>query len=178
MVRGDDKGQIHTLEGLCAAILMITAAFFVTQAVTVTSPQTSSYMDAHLIGIGEDALTLLDQRETWQNETRLQKYVIGWNDTEESLSDLNSNLYKLLPKSVRYNVDFAYPGNDSTQGLTVHRVITHGEPLENAVTVTRLVTIYDSDYITAINNPILEVEPGDAFKIRTVVEVRLILWFA
>jgi len=36
----DEEGQLHTIEGLAAALLMISTLFFVTQGVTVITPQT------------------------------------------------------------------------------------------------------------------------------------------
>lgn len=178
MVMGD-RGQMHTLEGLSAAIIMITAAFFVAQSVTVTAPQTEGYVDAQLVSLGEDALTLLDQRKSWENQSFLQVHVLEWNGTTESLEPLEDNLDKTIPRSVRYNVDFAYPGNDTTGNLIVRRVIDNGEPLDNAVTVSRLVTVYDSDINeTAANNPLRDISPSGNSSIRTVVEVRLTLWYA
>jgi hypothetical protein len=71
-------------------------------------------------------------------------------------------------KDISYNIDFAYVENNGN--FTVKHAIIHGEPIENSVVATRLVTLYNSTVTTA----------GGSWNISSndlkVVEVRLIAW--
>ncbi|MGB7533298.1 MAG: hypothetical protein WA977_10065 [Halobacteriota archaeon] len=168
----DEKGQLHTIEGLSAAVLMIATIFFVTQGVMVITPQTELSLDVQLKQLGSDALMVLDADDP-VDDILLKKYVAAWNGTEAnitkpvpvSIDDLNHSLSELLPKDVLYNVDFVYMNGSF---MNTSRIIMKGYPPDNSIAVSRLVTLYSG----SISSPQLN-NTADL----KVVEVRLILWY-
>jgi hypothetical protein len=190
----DERGQLHTIEGLAAAVLMIATIFFVTQGVMVITPQTELSLDVQLKQLGSDALTILDADDP-RDDILLKKYVAAWDGTEANITypvpdsivvnshqfgsdgknDLNHSLYLLLNQTQRdvlYNVDFVYKnGSSSNNDLNTSHVIMKGYPPDNSIAVSRLVTLHRGDTIVS---PQLTVEEDLDLK---VVEVRLILWW-
>jgi len=187
----DEKGQLHTIEGLAAALLMISTLFFVTQGVTVITPQTGLSLDTQLKQLGADALTVLDTEDLLDG-ILLKKYVAAWDGTEANITHpvpdsigvmshrfeyeggngLNHSLYVLLPEDVVYNVDFIYLNGSF---MNTSHVIMKGFPPDDSTAVSQLVTLHhnETDYKLSEaywNNTITG--ETDA----KVVEVRLILW--
>lgn len=187
----DEKGQLHTIEGLAAALLMISTLFFVTQGVTVITPQTGLSLDVQLKQSGSDALMVLDTEDP-KDGILLKKYVAAWNGTEATITKpvpksidvnssyfgnangngLNHTLYELLPEDVVYNVDFVYKNGSF---MNTSHVIMKGFPPDDSIAVSQLVTLHhnETDYELSEaywNNTI----PGETDA--KVVEVRLILW--
>jgi hypothetical protein len=183
----DEKGQLHTIEGLAAALLMISTVFFVTQGVTVITPQTGLSLDVQLKQSGSDALMVLDTEYPVGGSILLKKYVAAWNGTEANITkpvpnsidvnsdgknDLNHNLSEILPEDVVYNVDFVYLNGSF---MNTSHVIMKGYPPDDSIAVSQLVTLHhnETDYELSEaywNNTITD--ETDA----KVVEVRLILW--
>ena len=186
----DERGQLHTIEGLAAAVLMITTIFFVTQGVMVITPQTELSLDVQLKQLGSDALTILDADDP-RDGILLKRYVAAWNGTEanftnpvpdsidvnshqfgsDGMNDLNHSLYLLLNQTQRdmlYNVDFVYKNGSC---MNTSHVIMKGYPPDNSMAVSRLVTLHSGDNIVS---PQLKTEGDLDLK---VVEVRLILWW-
>ncbi|MGB3479097.1 MAG: hypothetical protein WBB67_08040 [bacterium] len=192
----DERGQLHTIEGLAAAVLMIATIFFVTQGVMVITPQTELSLDVQLKQLGSDALTVLDADDPLDG-ILLKKYVAAWNGTEanithpvpnstdvnshqfgsDGMNDLNHSLYLLLNQTQRdvlYNVDFVYQNGSSSSSnndLNTSHVIMKGFPPDNSIAVSRLVTLHRGDNI--VSPQLNTVEDLDL----KVVEVRLILWW-
>jgi len=181
----DERGQLHTIEGLAAALLMISTLFFVTQGVTVITPQTGLSLDVQLKQSGADALMVLDTEDR-KDGILLKRYVAAWNGTEANITypvpksidvtsfqfgnaggnGLNDSLFELLPEDVVYNVDFVYENNSN---LRTSPVIMKSYPPDDSIAVSKLVTLHNDDNIRSpqLNTTDLNVK---------VVEVRLILW--
>ena len=189
----DERGQLHTIEGLAAALLMISTVFFVTQGVTVITPQTGLSLDVQLKQSGADALMVLDTEDPIDG-ILLKKYVAAWDGTKANITypvpksidvnsdqfknasgnGLNHSLYMLLPEDVVYNVDFVFWDKNDNFMNTSH-VIMKGYPPDDSIAVSQLVTLHhnETDYELSEaywNNTITD--ETDA----KVVEVRLILW--
>jgi len=190
----DESGQLHTLEGLSAAVLMLATIFIVTQGTTYITPQTELSLDVQLMQLGHDALLVLDF-EYPLDDILLKKYVLNWTGTEANISstapdsidvnstqfgingknDLDHCLDELLPNHVIYNVDFVY-FNDTTQMLNTSHIIMNGAPVDNSVSVSQLVTLHRNDLNDAPPYSYWNgtIDESDV----EVVEVRLILWYA
>jgi len=189
----DEKGQLHTIEGLAAALLMISTLFFVTQGVTVITPQTGLSLDAQLKQSGADALMVLDTEDP-KDGFLLKKYVAAWNGTKANITypvpdsidvysyyshfrsdgknDLNHSLYVLLPEDVVYNVDFVFWDNSD---LNTSHVIMKGYPPDDSIAVSRLVTLHHNETDYELSKAYWNNTLTDATDAK-VVEVRLILW--
>lgn len=166
----NDKGQMHTLEGLAAAILVITTVMFITRATVIVNPRIELSLDAQLKQYSNDALIQLDS-ETTDN---LKGYVAAWNGTEANLTvqvsseikELNKKLNEILPDNIAYNVNLVYWNNS----LIIAKAIVHGVPPENSITASRLVILYSTDSKSSYWTGITDLNPR-------VVEVRLISWY-
>lgn len=167
----NEKAQIHTLEGVFAASLMVLTVMLITRSSLIITPQSELAMDVHLKQTADDALAVVDMAPGTALQFNLTELVAGWNMMEatpqsNSLQALDTEIDKQLNDAI-YNVDFAYVENGT---LTVKHVIIHGAPIENSVVATRPVTLYSSTVTQA----------GGAWNISSsdvkVVEVRLIAW--
>lgn len=188
--RRDDKGQLYTIEGIIASLILLSVLLFIIQANSVVIPQTEKIADMKLQQKASDILTCLDisngsvviaNGSTGGND--LKTYVEKWNDHEaiasnyiapEELSDLaslhqyiNSN----LPADARYNLFISYDDINNAQGVTTKTLIMEGQPLDNSVVATRLVTLNQGDtrlstYWKADMNPFPK-----------VVEVKIVCWY-
>jgi hypothetical protein len=181
------KGQMNTLEGLAAALLIIVAVLFISKSAAITMPQSGEFIDTQLQLYGHDALQLLD-KEDYSSNSQLKKYVANWDGIEagpaisssQSLKDFDNNLNKLLPDNILYNVDFIYAYNGS---VIEKPVLFHGTPPDNSVTVFQLVTLYDeysimnSDLHLNDNNTIPDTD-HDGSLLYNVIKVRCTLWYA
>jgi hypothetical protein len=56
----NDSGQIFTIEGIAAGILMVVTAYFIVSTTTVLTPQDVHIIDMQLQQIGSDALAMMD----------------------------------------------------------------------------------------------------------------------
>lgn len=138
----NDRAQLHTLEGLGAAVLITFTVLAVTQSTMMVTPQNELTVNVQLEQMSYDALTVIDTANHESLQYNLTECVAGWNMSPASypsgnLENLDVALLYLLPDTM-YNVDFAYfkDGN-----LTVKNVIKHGAPGENAVVAKHFVTL-------------------------------------
>ena len=188
----DERGQLHTIEGLAAALLMISTVFFVTQGVTVITPQTGLSLDVQLKQSGSDALVVLDT-EYQKDGILLKRYVAAWDGTEANVTypvpksidvnssyfgnasgnGLNHTLSVLLPKDVVYNVDFVFWDKNDNFMNTSH-VIMKGYPPDDSIAVSQLVTLHHNEYKYKLSDYWKDLIPDETDA--KVVEVRLILW--
>lgn len=168
----NDKAQLHTLEGLIAAVLMTMTILSITQSTAIVTPQNELAIDVQLEQISSDALRVLDVVPESSNiRNNLTECVASWNKTEASYPDYNLelleiNLENLMP-DLLYNVDFAYVENDSVE---VRKVIINGQPADNSVAVRHFVTL-TNDTVQTMNGSWTLAD--DEIK---VVEIRMITW--
>jgi hypothetical protein len=149
------RGQAHVLEGIVAALLILTSVIFALQ-VTAVTPLTASTANQHLqtqgAGTVSGLLVAADDRGT------LRDTVLYWNESasrfhnsgaEEQYTDsipteFGSTLESTVsPKGLIYNVNVL---SVNTAGqVREHQMLHQGEPSDQAVSITRSVTLYDDD---------------------------------
>lgn len=195
----DDKAQMHTLEGVAAATIMLLVIVYAIDATSMT-PLTSSTANVHveteLQVLGQDILGSLDYAEPGYN-SKLKNDVLGWNGKEYtwngtmylengnasfSQNNLTNNLTNILnatliTQGIAYNVEitFLVINADNTTSPTSQRMIYNGDPSENAVIVSRKIVLHDGDIdINNTNNPINDIDPST--NLYNIVDVKLILW--
>lgn len=151
------RGQAHVLEGIAAALLILTSVVFALQ-VTAVTPLTASTANQHLqtqgAGTVSGLLVAADEGET------LRDTILYWNEsgsrfhdsgTDEQYTDtiptaFGSTLESTLsPKGLIYNVNVLSVNTAGTQ--RAHRVLYQGAPSDHAVSITRTVTLYDDDQL-------------------------------
>jgi hypothetical protein len=170
------SGQIYTMEGVTASIILLGVLLFIIQANAVITPQTERTVDMKLYEKASDTLTVLDRSDTdsWSFTKPLKTYVVGWNGgtvtdgVQANMTELDDSISRLLPSDVQYSLSFLY--NNST-GMHESHVIVHGVPADNSVVSTRLVTLnsndaYLSSFWATTNN-----------RFPQVVQVKLTCWY-
>lgn len=191
----DEKAQLHTLEGVAAATIMLLVVVYALDATSMT-PLTSSTANAHaeteLQVLGQDILSALDYAEPGYNSS-LKYDVLNWDGYEYIWTgeiycrlpcnnpslNLTNNLTSLLNatlvnQGIAHNVDLIFLDNGT---LTSKTMIYNGDPSNNAVIVSRKIVLQSSDCAlvvsNCVNNPIQNIDPSTNLYI---VDVKLTLW--
>jgi hypothetical protein len=184
----DEKAQMHTLEGVAAATIMLLVIIYALDETSMT-PLTSSTSNAHveteLQTLGQDILSALDYSEPGYN-SKLANDIIGWNGLEYFWdgtnytekyggSSLNNNLTGILNatlvvRGIAHNVDVVFINNGN---LTSQKMIYNGNPSDNAVIVSRKIVLQSSDPINP-SSPIHDLDPST--NLYNIVDVKLTLW--
>lgn len=159
MVTDSTRGQAYTLEALVSALLLLGAIIFALQATAVT-PQSASTADRHtqtqLEQVGEGVLDAAAERGA------LRRSVLYWNNSSETFYGLDdpqvayengalpTTFGAMLNESfgdhaVAFTVTVRY--RDASGAVATHALVDSGTPSDDAVSVTRLVTLYDDDVL-------------------------------
>jgi hypothetical protein len=195
------KGQIQTVEAITAAIILLSILALVVEATSVT-PLTASFTNQHikleLQNLGMDALSTLDETPVWITNgsapSMLKESVVQWATTYQydwytwtgakyvSLTDAKnrSNLhtplgdtfsYLLKYYGIAYNIEVRY--TDINGNIQNSKMIWNGNPSENSITVSRIVTFNDNDNLPD-DGLIKDISPKSA--LWNVAEVRVTMW--
>lgn len=152
----DDRGQGHTLEGIAAALLIVTSVVFALQ-VTAVTPLTASTASQHIETQYDRSATGLLAIATEKGLVR--PTLLYWNESSAAFHDATIDGYYVgtAPPTpfgdelgvafnetgVAYNVEATYVTTDGE--LEERRIVYFGQPSDTAVTVQRSVTLYDTD---------------------------------
>ncbi len=191
----DEKGQMHTLEGVAAATIMLLVIVYAIDATSMT-PLTSSTANVHveteLQVLGQDILGALDYAEPGYN-SNLKNDVLVWGGKEYiwngtnymekgnavDQSNLTNNLTKILKSTlivqgIAHSVELTYLTNNGTSLIT-QKMIYNGNPSDNAVIVSRKIVLHNSDNSINTNNNLLkDIDPST--DLYNIVDVKLVLW--
>ncbi|MDY6965815.1 MAG: hypothetical protein SVM80_07585 [Halobacteriota archaeon] len=159
----DDAGQMFTIEGFLAAMIIALVLILSIQATSIT-PLTSSaanqHVEAQLQFIGQDILTSLD----YGSDTTISPLaydILNWNGSQyvwngtdyvkvyDESEVLNNALtetlnFTLLRKGVAHNIELFFI-NNATGALVTDRMIYNGDPSDNAVTVSHKLILHDEN---------------------------------
>jgi hypothetical protein len=182
------SGQIHTIEGITAAGILLIVLLFITQSITFVAPQTEKSVDMGLSVTASDILATLNTGNEY-HPSELKEAVEGWDGrgldefaagTEvvpgmECLDEAIEGVpLSNLPPNVRYCVWFYYDEAGDGTGWTDKPIIAHGAPHDNAITSSKMITlnVYDDQYIDRS-----DYWYGKSDRMPVVVVVRLSLWY-
>ncbi|WP_167879437.1 hypothetical protein [Methanococcoides sp. NM1] len=192
-IRDDQGAQMHTLEAIMAATIMVAILLFAVQATSLT-PLTSSTANAHIESqiyiMGQDMLTALDHAPYGQNSD-LKNEIINWNgemyvwngtnyqSDDNKSNSLNGTVVDMLElvaveNGIAHNIQFSY----STASGRENYYIYNGDPSDNAVIISRKVLLSDSDvgnttfYETTTSIPDIDTTTA----LYNIVDVKLTLW--
>ncbi|MBN1432577.1 MAG: hypothetical protein JW931_07360 [Methanomicrobiaceae archaeon] len=73
MVISDDSGQLFTIEGLVAGLIMMATAFIIVGSLNVYTPGDAHISDMQLKQLGSDALLMLDTPDNYGEENTLKE---------------------------------------------------------------------------------------------------------
>jgi hypothetical protein len=172
----DDRGQMYTLEGFAAGVLMLITAYLVFSTTTVYTPGDVHIAEMQLEQLGSDALAMMDLPD-YEGDTNELEEIIRTNNSLAFSTSFLTNLRRItgstdtcvddlqFKASVYYRTDAgelaSYPLSSSARSDLVSR--------EPAVRVTRWVSV-DAD---AANIPgIPEVDQRDP----QLLLVEVLLW--
>ncbi|MDD1709705.1 MAG: hypothetical protein LUQ37_02210 [Methanoregulaceae archaeon] len=77
-----DDGQLYTIEGIAAALMIVVTAYLVVSTTTVLTQQDVHIIDLQLQQLGNDALAMMDTPNKYGDESNLSSLVKG-NKTNE-----------------------------------------------------------------------------------------------
>ncbi len=190
----DEKAQLHTLESVAAATIMLLVIIYAIDATSMT-PLTSStsnvHVEAELRTLGQDILNTMDYAELGYN-SNLKNDIITWDGREyiwsgssylmrdNSAFNLSNNLSVTLNKTlikqgIAHNVELTYLEN-STLLPNYRNMIYNGDPSTSAVIVSRKIVLQDPEAPPNSNNPIYKKDIDPSTGLYNIVEVKLILW--
>lgn len=195
------RAQAHTLESIMAGVLLIGSIVFALQATAVT-PLSASTSSQHIENQQQaNAEGLL---ATVAQDGALKRAILYWDDGNDEFPHAdNSPYYTDKPpketefgaalydayhgSGIAYNVYFSYqpPGGGRRHIRWVYR----GVPSDNAVRVTQLVTVYDSDPLYHEDGGEIVPKPGTSVKssgfyaqdigsseVFNVIRVEVVVW--
>jgi hypothetical protein len=197
----DDSGQIHTIEGIVAGMVILLALIYIMGSITFVSPQTEKTTVMKLSVKAQDILNVLSTPDKPGNFSNpLERCIAAWkggianqsqvtNPEEPSIIWLNDKIHSddnnqsLMPSylkgnktNILYNVDLMYI--DDTASAAAGRevfvskpVIFMGDPHDNAVVATKLIVLNYYD----VNSSSLSYWNHTALP--KTVEVKLALWY-
>ena len=191
-----EKAQLHTLEGVGAATLLLLVIIYAIDATSMT-PLTAStasvHVESELSVLGQDILSSLDYAEPGYN-SKLKDDVLNWNGKEylwngtmyledgnasaenrltNYLTDVTS--IALVRQGIAHKVELTYLRlvNNETEPSVPEEWIYAGVPSNNAIRVSRKIVLQNSDTINS-GNPIRDIDPQT--NLYNIVEVKLTLW--
>ena len=209
----DDRGQAYTLEGFVSAMVVLMAVLFALQSVVIT-PTSGGLSDrsvqAQLQQEAQDALVVSDQ----EGNLTLSNTIRNWDATDDSGDKeqfykasvpgpdgnltYNTTEFKSQSKlgnilkqrfadnGYSYNVELIYETESNDFDTTY--LVYQGAPSPDAVTASYVVTLYETDKLTATKSITLQKaynkseydypipETTTTEPVYNIVEVRVIVW--
>jgi len=151
-----DRGQAHTLEGMVAALIMLSAVIFALEMTAVT-PLSASTSSQHLEN--QQGATAQGILASAAETGALERAVLFWNASGEQFHDTTdlgyyasnpppNDLGRMFDRSfnsrgIAYNVDLVYEGAEGD--VRTKELVYQGRPSDNAVGAGRTLVLYDND---------------------------------
>jgi hypothetical protein len=127
MVIPDDSGQLFTIEGLVAGLIMLSTALIVVGSITIYTPGDAHISDMQLKQLGSDALLMLDTPDNSGESSKLRTIAElvddGGTAADTARASFKNALEKELTKgtgtsdivdSIRYNATVYYRESTET----------------------------------------------------------------
>lgn len=181
----DERGQLYTIEGIIASLILLGVLLFIIQANSLVVPQTEKISDMKLQQRANDILTVIEIANGSANSNDLKTYVETWKGTpanpanggigigETNLMGLNNTIDSMLLPYKHYNLSLSYY-DTSINAVTTVPIIAQDQPGDNSVVATRLITLYPND--TQLSN-FWKANGRYQNHLPIVVEVKLVCWY-
>jgi hypothetical protein len=192
------RGQVHTLEGFVASMVVLSGVVFALQATAVT-PLTAStsnqFIQNQQRAVGGGVLAAADGNDS------LKEATLYWNASEGAFKDTGERdayatggpplpFGKALNETfsdarIAFNVDVFYRTADEERGEV--EMVQMGTPSNNAIAATQTVPLFDDDTLTGSDRTVAAVasDPDEEFyasdidpdgELFNVLEVRIVVW--
>jgi hypothetical protein len=193
------RGQAHTLEAITASILLIGGLVFALQATAVT-PLSASTSSQHIEN--QQRATAQGVLAAATDRGALKVAVLNWNESagefygapgnesyyqntapNNTFGDISDRAF--ADRGIVYNVYVEYERSDGRR--TKQRMVYRGEPSDNAVTATTMVTLTDDDVLYDENAMATDTtvqttsdfyapDTSSSTGLYNVVEVEVVVW--
>jgi len=153
----NSDGQLYTIEGVAASVLVLTTVYLVLSTTTVLTPGETHIYDMQLEQLGNDVLAVMDLNETWgvddDNYPRslLEQYIEDNDGAGFGTHFLSlANQASLGDDDLKLNASITYR---TATGIEMHYFYgSHGYNRERAVKVTRWVNVNNTPGTIALPN--------------------------
>lgn len=141
--RANGDGQLYTIEGISAGLIMIMTAYLVVSATSVYTAGDTHIADMQLEQLGSDALKIMDTPENRTAQSDLQMIVKSSPSGEFNTAFLNLVNEKTIPGSdhIQYTASYTCRNQDNSMEsypISYSRNLSGGE---HAVRVTKWVIV-------------------------------------
>ena len=161
-----------TLEGVIAAVLILSVAYFLFQSTMIISPVSDEVVYVQMRQYGQDALSILNS-QTGAKDTL--PYALKHINSTYVPNELLRSLRKLLPDYTDFNLQVYYV-NSTTSEIRVYNITNHAPP-STTVTASTYLVIRNGEFVDdspfKLNSSGIE---GSNANIPVLLEVRLTLW--
>lgn len=166
----EDIGQLYTIEGVAASILILITTYIVLSSTTVLTPGDTHIADLQLTQLGNDALAIMDipHLDTTGAEVNLSRYIENYqqDDFRKSLDYYLNTLPGGTKDRVNFTAKVFYRNDSGVIKSYPFSPVPYYR--ENAVKVTRWVYLSKKP---SINPP-----PVDMMERPRVVLLEVLLW--
>jgi hypothetical protein len=101
------EAQFYTMEGIAAAVLMVLTAYLVMSTTTIYTPGDSHIIDMQLEQVGNDALKIMDTKNSYsETQTDLEYYITNMTNTTSKTNFRSEFLTLLNTTSLISNIDY------------------------------------------------------------------------
>jgi len=148
MVRGDENGQLYTIEGLSAALIILLTAYLVLGSTTIYTPGDEHITDMQLEQLGSDVLAMMDTpyQQGAASDLETMIYTTDASDFQTVFTGYLNEKTDGTPDNLYMNATVWYRNSGSGDVGVYHLVSSAGDSgfytgREPAVRVTRWVRV-------------------------------------
>lgn len=144
----NDEGQLYTIEGIAASVLVATTIYLVMTTTTVLTPGETHVYDMQLEQLGNDILAVMDLNATWEDngygytKSPLQQYIEnddGAGFGAQFLDLAKQTIGKENVAGINFIANITYRQGSNVQSCNFNK--TRDYSRERAVKVTRWVNV-------------------------------------
>ncbi len=141
----NDEGQLYTLEGITAALIMLVSMYLVLGTTVVYTPGDTHITDMQLEQLGSDALRMMDTPSTIGDESDLVEWVKSQqgNLFAQNFTSYIQSRSTTTDTGLQFNATIHYRKED-TGNISSYHFAASGQPYSGrdpAVRVTRWVQV-------------------------------------
>jgi hypothetical protein len=164
----NDRGQLYTIEGVAAGLIMLMTAYLVLGATSVYTPGDAHISDMQLEILGNDALKMMDTPQNYTDSKSPLRLIIEKEDGPrfwKMFNDTVNNRSASVPDHIHFTANYSYritaDNSINSSFINSSRNPTGGE---HAVRVTKWVIVTKT------------LPPGAAAAKDRAVLVEVLLW--
>jgi hypothetical protein len=191
-----DRGQAHTLEGVVASLVLLSAVVFALEMTAVT-PLSASTSSQHIEN--QQEATARGVLGSGAETGALKRTLLFWNTTSGQFFNVSERGYYTSPpptdfgamlnrsfdrNGVAYNVYLRYQNEDGPRSTRI--LVYQGRPSDNAVSASWSVALFQDDKLLDHENQPTDVNVSDApsyfagnttdSSVHNVVHVEVVVW--